>query len=555
MEISDPLRAMVEHDDQDDLFKSSFKGTAGVIKITSQNKNEAEQENSQEKFDVPKPVMTDKSPDDDDLFSDCRSEFGSEADRSCSNISNLNKSTIRRQSYDQESPPSQQTNNSCNRSSNIETSIRDKLNIGRGHLHNHHHLQHADDPGEEFLQVEVSDPHKVGEGMSSYMAYRVITKTNLRCFRRQSITVNRRYSDFLTLHEKLVARYQSKGRIIPPAPEKNLLGATRVKMGSSGNPGAVETNVSNGASLLAMTEGSHGSHQCKAHFISRRCAALERFINRVALHPVLRLDSDFVDFLECDGEMPRLSSASAISSASVFKMITRVGETVNKIAYKMEEGDTWFEEKTLHVEQMETQLKKLYNIVENVVTCRRELAFATGQFATSVGLLATSEEAFHLARSLEGLSRTEEKVEMTLQEQADADFAYILELIRDYLALVNAVKEVMGERVRAFLAWQNAVNTLHKKREQRSRMELGGRLDKMGTAIEDVTEWEHRVEDLQDAFQKISEVIKVEMELFQHYRVADFKDIIVIYLEDVNKSQQDMVNHWEGFLLETKRVM
>ena len=49
----------------------------------------------------------------------------------------------------------------------------------------------------------------------------------------------------------------------------------------------------------------------------------------------------------------------------------------------------------------------------------------------------------------------------------------------------------------------------HRKREQRSRMELGGRLDKMGSAIEDVTEWEHRVEESQDTFQKISEVIKV----------------------------------------------
>lgn len=48
-----------------------------------------------------------------------------------------------------------------------------------------------------------------------------------------------------------------------------------------------------------------------------------------------------------------------------------------------------------------------------------------------------------------------------------------------------------------------------RKREQRSRMELGGRLDKMGSAIEDVTEWEHRVEESQDTFQKISEVIKV----------------------------------------------
>ena len=41
------------------------------------------------------------------------------------------------------------------------------------------------------------------------------------------------------------------------------------------------------------------------------------------------------------------------------------------------------------------------------------------------------------------------------------------------------VQEVLGERVKAFLAWQNAVTTLHKKREQRSRMELGGRLDKV----------------------------------------------------------------------------
>ena len=150
------------------------------------------------------------------------------------------------------------------------------------------------------------------------------------------------------------------------------------------------------------------------------------------------------------------------------------------------------------------------------------------------------------------------------------------------------VQEVLGERVKAFLAWQNAVTTLHKKREQRSRMELGGRLDKvsgcqvtgpaltrgvlqMGSAIEDVTEWEQKVEDCQDNFQKISEVIKVsgntrealsscvhvqvEMELFQHYRVSDFKDIIVLYLEDVTRTQQDMVTHWEAYLEETKRVV
>ena len=230
----------------------------------------------------------------------------------------------------------------------------------------------------------------------------------------------------------------------------------------------------------------------RANFVSLRRAALERFINRVALHPVLRLDSDFVDFLECGSDLPRATSTSAISSASVFRMFSRVGETVNKMTYKMEEGDPWFEEKTQQVEQMESQLRKLYSLVEGVVSCRRELAAATGQLAASTALLAGCESS-HLARSLESLARTEERVEATLQQQADMDYAHILELVRDYLALVAAVKvklryfedrtvlvqEVLGERVKAFLAWQTAVNTLHRKREQRSRLELGGRLDKV----------------------------------------------------------------------------
>ena len=261
-----------------------------------------------------------------------------------------------------------------------------------------------------------------------------------------------------------------------------------------GGAGAGEAGAGAGAGA-----GDQQSDRCKASFVSRRRAALERFINRVALHPVLRLDPDFVDFLECEGELPRASSTAAISSASVFKMISRVGETVNKMTYKMEEGDTWYEEKTHHVEQMEAQLKKLHSIVEAVVGCRRELAVATGQFAGCAAVLGAGEEAGQLARQLSQLSSCEERVEGSLQQLADADYAHLLELIRDYLALVTAVKvvlhtgpgpsrimcvqEVLGERVKAFLAWQHAVTTLHKKREQRSRMELGGRLDKVRSLV------------------------------------------------------------------------
>jgi sorting nexin-1/2 len=47
--------------------------------------------------------------------------------------------------------------------------------------------------------------------------------------------------------------------------------------------------------------------------------------------------------------LPRATSTSALSSASVLKMMSRVGETVNKMAYKMEETDPWFQAKSLEI--------------------------------------------------------------------------------------------------------------------------------------------------------------------------------------------------------------
>lgn len=60
--------------------------------------------------------------------------------------------------------------------------------------------------------------------MSSYVAYRVLTKTNMPIFSKHEFAVLRRFSDFLGLHEKLTEKYLRSGRIIPPAPEKSIVG-------------------------------------------------------------------------------------------------------------------------------------------------------------------------------------------------------------------------------------------------------------------------------------------------------------------------------------------
>ena len=73
-----------------------------------------------------------------------------------------------------------------------------------------------------------------------------------------------------------------------------------------------------------------------------------------------------VNVYHCRRDLPRATSTSALSSASVFRLLGRVGDTVNKMTYKMEENDPWYEEKLLQIDSLESQLKKLFAIVDSL---------------------------------------------------------------------------------------------------------------------------------------------------------------------------------------------
>uniref|UniRef100_A0A7N4NTF8 Sorting nexin-2 n=1 Tax=Sarcophilus harrisii TaxID=9305 RepID=A0A7N4NTF8_SARHA len=122
------------------------------------------------------------------------------------------------------------------------------------------------------IEIGVSDPEKVGDGMNAYMAYRVTTKTSLSMFNKNEFSVKRRFSDFLGLHSKLATKYLHVGYIVPPAPEKSIVGMTKVKVGKEDS---------------SSTE-----------FVEKRRAALERYLQRTVKHPTLLQDPDLRQFLE-----------------------------------------------------------------------------------------------------------------------------------------------------------------------------------------------------------------------------------------------------------------
>jgi len=56
----------------------------------------------------------------------------------------------------------------------------------------------------------------------------LVLKTNIPDFRNTEMEVYRRFSDFLGLHEKLVEKHLHRGCIIPPPPEKSVIGTLAI---------------------------------------------------------------------------------------------------------------------------------------------------------------------------------------------------------------------------------------------------------------------------------------------------------------------------------------
>jgi len=385
----------------------------------------------------------------------------------------------------------------------------------------------ANDRDEFFLEIRVHDPAKVGDGMGAFVSYKVTTKTNLPAFRKSNYNVSRRFSDFLGLHRKLVTKHTTAGRIVPPAPAKSAMGAMGVKFAKE--------------------------DQNSQEFVERRRAALERFLNRTAAHPVLRMDPDFRDFLETE-ELPRATETSTFSGASIGKFFSNLEDKVTKIAYRVDEADAWFEEKGMMIENLDIQLRKLHASLESLVVQRRDLVKNTADFAKSCALLSNAEEHTGLSRALSHLSDVEEKVEQVHLEQVNGDFFTLSETIRDYVALLGAVKAVFDQRVKIYTSWRNTVGVLQKKREAATKFQQQGKIDKQRFTEDEIVKLEQRMESEQKEFEACSKTIRGEMERFEATRIQDFKATIIAYLEILMDSQQKLVHHWEQFLPEAKAI-
>lgn len=365
------------------------------------------------------------------------------------------------------------------------------------------------------FHISVGDPHKVGDLTSSHTVYSVRTKTSSKAYKQPEFEVKRRYRDFLWLYTTLQAN--NPGVVVPPPPDKQAVG------------------------------------RFDSNFIEARRAALEKMVNKTAAHPTLQHDQDLKLFLESEAfnidvkhkerREPNLGESKG--------MLSTFGINVGSSS-KFVEQDDWFHDRKVYLDALENQLKALFKGIDTMVTQRKAMAEAAGDFSASLHALSTVELSPSLSGPLDALSELQLTIRDVYDRQAQQDVLTFGIVIEEYIRLIGSVKFAFGQRQKAFVAWHTAESDLQKRKASQDKLLRQGKSqqDRLNQVSAEVADAERKVHQARLLFEDMGRLMRTELDRFEREKVEDFKSGVETFLEGAVEAQKELIEKWETFLMQ-----
>ncbi|KAK9127325.1 hypothetical protein Syun_016122 [Stephania yunnanensis] len=429
--------------------------------------------------------------------------------------------------------------------------------------------------GSGFLRIRVSDPQKEQEqsnslvpGGNSYVTYLITTRTNLGDFGGTEFNVRRRFRDVVTLAERLAEAY--RGFFVPPRPDKNV----------------VESQVMQ-----------------KQEFVEQRRAALEKYLCRLAGHPVIRKSEELKAFLKVQGKMPLPASTDVASrmldgavklpkqlfgdSASVVVAPHEVvqpakgGRDLLRIFKELKqsvandwggsrppvvEEDKEFLEKKERLHDLEQQLSNASQQAESLVKAQQDIGETMGELGLAFIKLTkfeTEEAVYNSQRTraadMKSVATAAVKASRFYRE-LNAQTVKHLDTLHEYLGLMLAVHGAFSDRSSALLTVQTLLSDLSSLHSRAEKLEVasskifGG--DK--SRIRKLEELKETIKVTEDAkmcaireYERIKENNKSELERLERERHDDFLNMLKGFVSNQVGYAEKIADVWTKVAEET----
>jgi sorting nexin-1/2 len=376
--------------------------------------------------------------------------------------------------------------------------------------------------GEAKFEIRVHDPDKKGDGMNAFITFRVTTKSSIAELRGMTPSVERRYSDFLWLHEQLSTHYRNY--IVPPLPEKNSLSFNRFT----------------------------------PEFIEIRRRELEKFLRRVAEHAVLSTSPDFLTFLEAADEKfaaakqnktapsqdaPKASGGFASSVMSLF------GSAAQKVSSALggtfEDSDPWFIDRTAYINQLDVQLSNLARASNGLGRRYKELVENYVDFGKSCSTLGDVEADLdkETSNAFMRISNIAMPVAGLYKDLADKELTQFEDSLRDHVRIVGAVKKMFEYRAEVGAQLQTINKEIDEKRERlKTAVSTAAKLTK------EIADDEAAQGRKKEQFESVSKVVRDEFERFERTKAKEIREAVTKLIQFNMNLELQIVDHWKKFL-------
>lgn len=180
--------------------------------------------------------------------------------------------------------------------------------------------------------------------------------------------------------------------------------------------------------------------------------------------------------------------------------------------------------------------------MDTVVSQRKGLAEAAGEFSSSLQALAAVELAPSLSAPLEGLSDLQYRIKELYDRQAQQDILTLGISIDEYIRLIGSIKQAFSQRQKAYQTWQNAEAEMQKRKATQDKLLRQGRSqqDRLNHVQGELSDAERKVHQARLLFEDMGRLMRGELDRFEKEKVEDFKSAVETFLESAIEAQKEV---------------
>ncbi|KAF3433332.1 hypothetical protein FNV43_RR24434 [Rhamnella rubrinervis] len=429
----------------------------------------------------------------------------------------------------------------------------------------------------DFLKMWVSDPQKEQElapnslvpGGTAYYTYLITTRTNMPEYGGpgSEFSVRRRFKDVVTLSDRLSESY--RGFFVPVRPDKGTVDSQVMQMGQ---------------------------------FVEQRKSALEKYLNKLASHPVIRKSEELRVFLVVKGKLPLAKSVDVASrmldgavrlpkqlmgevstdareawqpargGRDLLRMLKELKQSVandwGRVKPLLVEEDKEFLERKDWVVEFEHHLSSISQQAETLVKAQQDMGETIGELGLTFVKLTkfeTEEAMFDSQRvrvaDMKNVATAAVKASR-LYRELNGQTVKHLDTLHEYLGVMLAANCAFSDRSSALLTVQTLLSDLASLQSRIEKLEaasskiFGGDRSRM-RKIEELKEAARVTEDAKSCavreYERIKENNRDELERFDRERHNDFTDMLKGFVLNQAGYAEKMAAVWENLAEETNR--